>query len=246
MTTARDIYNQLKIMLTGCRHISDAYEISSMFVKEYPEHRELIVSIINGKHYYDSTISIKSIKSTISDINMARYIDDVTTIIDNVCEGKVISDIQRRTFLKLSKSKVSNPSLKESRNTDTSTGYETKNCPHCNHPRKDTKYTNYVICGYHESVQGMEKQGCGKDWCFTCGKMLCKNWADDSLFLETNRFHERSCCMQYALDNKKDYLKDFCHCLNTHVNRTSIIDELENELAIDIDMSTASLSDDKN
>ena len=34
----------------------------------------------------------------------------------------------------------------------------------------------YVICGYINSNKGYDWNGCGKDWCAKCNKMLCKSW----------------------------------------------------------------------
>ena len=44
-----DIYKNLKVMLSGCKHISDAYDIGNLFIKKYPQHKNPINSIINGK-----------------------------------------------------------------------------------------------------------------------------------------------------------------------------------------------------
>jgi len=94
-----------------------------------------------------------------------------------------------------------------------------KVCPHCkivrNYAYEDT---NYVICGYGNK-NGYDWIGCRKDWCFQCGKKLCKSWYLNKLFNTFNRYHNGICCKRYARKNSESYKNDYCHCINNHVNR---------------------------
>lgn len=109
------------------------------------------------------------------------------------------------------------------KNQDTSTQYSSnvslisKNCPHCEKKIYDYDNKHYIICGYTE--KGYDWIGCGKDWCFKCGKKLCKSWDKNSLFDTINRFHNGKCCKVYAQRHNSNYYNDFCQCLNKYVNR---------------------------
>ena len=79
-----------------------------------------------------------------------------------------------------------------------------KKCPHCNKTTKLPENTTYVICGYNDKKMDNNNK-CGKDWCFKCGKRLCKSLFIDDLFEPKNRFHTNNCCYNYAQFNDLDY-----------------------------------------
>lgn len=85
-----------------------------------------------------------------------------------------------------------------------------KNCPHCNKTTISNNTTKNIICGY--TNKGFDWKGCGNDWCFQCGKKLCKNWEKDSLFTISNRNHDTKCCKNHAASKNSDYLKEYCQC----------------------------------
>lgn len=85
-----------------------------------------------------------------------------------------------------------------------------KNCPHCNNSGVYDENKDYVICGYDE--KGFDWQGCGCDWCFECGKRLCKNWDTHQLFNVYNRFHNGKCCKNHAFQKGLNYLEEYCFC----------------------------------
>lgn len=216
------IYNSLKVLLSGCKHISDAYEISELFINEYPAHKKLIKSIIHGK-VYENTMSIKNIHGTITDISLLTYKEDVIDLIDNICDGRSISEPQKRSFLRLGKMKIIKPfSCHNDEKKQDKIELEKKKCPHCGHICIAQEGTEYIVCGYSDPQKGFDFQGCGRDWCFKCGKILCKIWEQDSLFLEMNRHHNGECCVNHAKKNGKNYTLDYCQCINHHVNRNNI------------------------
>lgn len=92
-----------------------------------------------------------------------------------------------------------------------------KPCPHCNKLFIGTKKTNYLICGFTD--KGFDWKGCGKDWCFVCGKKLCKSWNINQLFNIDNRCHNDKCCKSYAHKLTESYKKNYCQCENWYVNR---------------------------
>ena len=66
-------------------------------------------------------------------------------------------------------------------------------------------------------VEKMNNNGCGKDWCFRCGKKLCKSWFVDDLFNPENCFHTIKCCMLDAELKEENYYKTYCRCSTIHV-----------------------------
>ena len=85
-----------------------------------------------------------------------------------------------------------------------------KKCPHCFHILNMPATTQYVICGYHNSTYGYDWNGCGRDWCFHCNKMLCKRWETNNLHLQMNRHHDDECCLIHAQENNYKYPDDYC------------------------------------
>ncbi|ARF10303.1 hypothetical protein Hokovirus_1_182 [Hokovirus HKV1] len=79
-----------------------------------------------------------------------------------------------------------------------------KCCPHCNYPTYGLATTKKIICDYNN--------GCGNDWCFDCGKKLCKNWSKNSLYNPNNNFHNNGCCKLAAKKSGEDYYENYCLC----------------------------------
>ena len=171
-------------------------------------------------------MSIKNIHGIINDISLLMYREDVIDLIDNICNEKNISESQKRTFLRMATMKIIKPY--ENKNNKTSNkhninkNYTSKPCPHCGHICTVDKNTEYIICGYIDNNKGYDYRGCGKDWCFKCGKILCKVWDKDSLFLLMNRYHNAECCLKHSKKHNHKY-EDYCQCINTHVNRNNMV-----------------------
>lgn len=92
----------------------------------------------------------------------------------------------------------------------------TKKCPHCHKNITEPEDTSYLICGYESNGY---QHGCRNDWCFQCGKKLCKNWHGHQLFNKANRIHDSTCCKHHALKYKNNYYDDYCMCDNEYVKR---------------------------
>lgn len=216
------IHKDLKILLSGCKHVLDGHNIGTMFVKQYPMYDNFITNIVNGKIYENST-SIAHIRETIIDISMLKYKEEVIDLIDNICNGRTINEIQKRAFLRLSKMKIMKPfTLSNKIDSLANAELEKKKCPHCGNLCTAHKNSEYIICGYSDSQKGYDFQGCGRDWCFKCEKILCKIWNQDTLFLELNRNHNSHCCEEHAEKYNKKYPEDYCQCINQYVNRNGI------------------------
>lgn len=89
-----------------------------------------------------------------------------------------------------------------------------KPCPHCGLIKKAPFGTSYVVCGVDSrGIISIDfDNGCLNDWCFECGKKLCKNWCKDALHNQINRVHSIECCSAHAIENGGTYPDDYCIC----------------------------------
>lgn len=85
-----------------------------------------------------------------------------------------------------------------------------KPCPHCGKELLLPVGSTYAICGRMMSMD-QYTGGCGRDWCFLCGKKLCKSWDKNKLFMHSKRKHTSTCCIKYAKKNKLR-TNDMCRC----------------------------------
>lgn len=215
-------YVEFSHILSGCRTITDAYFFADIYLKSNQEMRTLIYSMINGKRY-DQVLNLKSVKCALEVTNEEKYKEDADEYMENYVQ-KTYDNIQKKTFNRIIKNKPNKPHdiIKKKLNISECVQqvYITKNCPSCDCPSKCPIDTKYTICGYANSATGYDWKGCGKDWCFECGKMLCKSWDVNKLHLPMNRFHDIECCEHHSILNKKDYMQNYCQCCNKNVNRT--------------------------
>lgn len=216
-------YVEFSHILSGCRTITDAYFFAEIYLKSNPEMGTLIYSMINGKRY-DQVLDLKSIKSALEITNDQKYKEDADEYMENYIQ-KTSDNIQKKTFNRIIRYKPHKPHDMVKKKSDMlecgiQQVYITKNCPHCESPTTCPIDTKYTICGYANSATGYDWKGCGKDWCFECGKMLCKSWDANKLLLQMNRFHDVECCEHHACLHNKDYIQNYCQCSNKNVNRT--------------------------
>jgi len=209
-------YNEFNTILSGCKTILDAYYFGDIYLKYNPEMRLLINSMINGKKY-EHVLSFKSMMSAIHSINNYTYKDEADDLID-IYILKTSDTIQLKTLKKISKNKIIRDVI-----IDKQYNKINKNCPHCSQISTDTIDKSYTICGYTDEHKGYDWKGCGKDWCFKCGKKLCKSWESDKLFLLLNRYHNDTCCKNDAIKNNKKYEEVYCQCNNENVHRLDLL-----------------------
>jgi len=231
------IYNRFKNVLSGCRTIIDAFKFANQFIKKYPGSKDIIYTMIRSKKY-DNILDFKSIKGELEQLNLNIYREDVDekiNIIFKTCNEQ--EQIQKKSLMRISKIKPIKPQKRDKiieyvlndniRNEMKFTLI--KSCPHCGEECIADKDTDYIICGFQNTHKGFDWSGCGKDWCYKCEKMLCKEWRRDQLFVESNRIHDTKCCLEYAnlLNEKykdiimlgKTYPDDYCQCINKNVKR---------------------------
>jgi hypothetical protein len=211
-------YNEIKQVISGCNTIQDAYNFMNMYLKRNPEMRDIATSIVNGKNY-DKYVDFDTMKNILSDINNCEYQEDAIDIIGRNFKTE-INQLQMKAFTRIANCKPIRPDKKDTSyynktnnmlNNDSS--LVTKKCPHCHHDCISCDNTTYIICGYQNIYTGFDMIGCGRDWCFRCGKKLCKQWHENSLFIDINRIHNDECCKVYAEQNNFSYPEDFCQCI---------------------------------
>jgi len=228
-------YTQFKHILSGCRSILDAYYFADIYVKRNPEMKNIIHSMINGKRY-ENVLDFRTMKNVLYDISKIQYQDDADKVIDMMTK-KTTDSTQLKTLSRSAKVKP----VRQIQKSDTEIAqydpkniryvkiktfdYETyadtvtKPCPHCNHNCTASADASYLICGYSDPKMGYDWDGCGCDWCFRCGKLLCKSWENNKLFVDQNCIHNDECCRKHAKEHNNNYPNDYCQCSNDNVKR---------------------------
>jgi hypothetical protein len=169
--------------------------------------KALMISYLNIAHY---TIKMNMQKFIIylGAIDIIYYRENAQAILNDIEIN--INDIAQLNTLKRI---IKNKPFKQ----DNSAISENKSCPHCDKKTTMPHNNNYVICGYTQ--KGFDWKGCGKDWCFSCEKKLCKSWHGNVLYNKLNRYHNSKCCKSFASHSNDDYLTNYCMCTNENVNR---------------------------
>lgn len=205
-----EIICEIKNILEGCHSIIDAHYFRLYYIKIYPQYEKLINSLIDGYSYFDN-FDIISKEEIIKDIINCDDRDKAFNIIE-----KHVTRSNDNFFINCSNKIADRKGIKHDDKK-----IITKCCPHCNHKISAPKDTVYVICGYHDSNLGYDQKGCGKDFCFSCGKKLCKSWFENNLHNELNRYHDDTCCKMKAIDNDEEY-SNYCDCgaINRNVHTT--------------------------
>lgn len=216
-----ELYKRFREVLRGCNSIIDAFYFADKYIKKYPNNKELINSMIQGRQYND-ILDMRTIKNTLEELNKCQYRDDVDEMINKIAKNGRLDTVQTRSLLRISRmkpvritkiSKEKMAEIKKDERVDI-----TKKCPHCGSECTTKSDTDYIICGYHDSRIGFDWSGCGKDWCFQCEKILCKSWDVNQLFNDINRIHDDECCRKHAESHGKNY-DDYCQCINMNVRR---------------------------
>lgn len=227
-------YYEIKSILSGCRNITDAKYLIKLYLKNNSESKKLAYSLLYGKIYDDSN-NFNTFFELMNNINDSDNYEYCTKIINDFYPNKNCNSLQIKTLTKILNKKniiknnetntyqtdglnnflnlTNNKNNKKTKHNDI-----VKNCPHCSKQYIGYDGLTHVICGYHNQHYGYDWKGCMKDWCFTCGKKLCKSWNENKLYLEINRIHDSECCKKYASNNCELY-ENYCQCNNKYVKR---------------------------
>jgi len=165
---------------------------------------------------YSSKIGIKKFNKIVKIINNFEYRDEIREYI-NIFENK-LNNVQKNVILRIMDVKKikCNDTIDTSSYDRNDTTVVRKRCPHCNKMFNNVNNIIYIICGYNG--RKMDNSGCGKDWCFRCGKKLCKSWFIDDLFKSVNRYHTIKCCMLHSELKGENFYESYCRCNSIHVD----------------------------
>lgn len=203
-------YNTANMFLNKIKEASDINNIQLIYTYykdniSDPDELILFESLID-KDLFNNKISVDVFLHQLSELNETIFHENVTDIIDQLKEDNM-NTAQINTLNRIyNKNKFKyQHKLKHNRIK--------KNCPHCNREYIGNEDDYYAICGYspHNNPKGYDHFGCQRDWCFRCGKKLCKNFQVDELFIHNNRIHNKKCCSQRAKLFGMNY-NDFCQC----------------------------------
>jgi hypothetical protein len=230
-------YNEIRNILSGCKNIDDAKYIMKIYLRNNPESKKIAMSVLFGQTYEDN-ISSNILHEIMEKINNCSNYDMCLKLINEYYPNDNNNILKLKTLKKmLSKKEIikNNNSLhninphqnylininlncSNKQNKKIKQNEILKECPHCSKPYIGNENLTHVICGYNNSHQGFDWEGCTKDWCFSCGKKLCKSWIENKLYLEINRTHNFECCKKHASTNCELY-GNYCQCNNKYVNR---------------------------
>ncbi len=179
---------------------------------------KLMESLID-KNNYKKKMRRNEFNKFISDIQKIEFREDAEDTIKNIYDYTE-DQAQINTIERIINKKPLKPnviSLQDIRDNYEKPKLISKNCPHCGMEKLERSDYDYVICGY--GSKGFDWHGCGFDWCFTCGKKLCKCWNVNHLYNVKNRYHNGKCCKSHAIKTCAAYPEEYCQCRTKFVQR---------------------------
>lgn len=207
-------YTEFSHILNGCRTILDAVYFANIYSLRNPEMYNIIYSMVYGKRY-EKVLDFKTMIIIIETIKNSDNKDSIDNLIYDLIYSdakKTTDPAQIKTIMRLRSSKIfiQNDIIVQNHNKNIK--LISKKCPHCNNSCLLNENHKYVICGYTDTHTGYDWNGCGKDWCFKCGKKLCKSWIENNLHVEINRTHNKECCHTHSKIHGFNYPDDYCIC----------------------------------
>lgn len=189
---------------------------------------KLLRSMIQ-KYKPNKSLSFQEFKSCVETIQNSKYseskkiYENIKTQTDDVAQ---LNTLKRIVQMKSTNNMKKNNTPSIDSNTkdpdldlDSDIIYKYKPCPHCSKRNMAKEGTQYIVCGY--TTRGYDSRGCRMDWCFKCGKKLCKQWDIDILYDENNRIHDNKCCKNFANKTNDTYPDNYCQCHYENVNRNT-------------------------
>jgi len=199
-----EIFYEYKDKIINASDNCDGTSILNDALKLTTNHTEqkLLESLINDDTY-NIKMDLDKFIIYLNILDFIYYYDDAQKILEDILQ-QIKNTAQVNTLKRI----IKNKPIKQSNNDLTI--LLNKQCPHCDQKTYGNATCYYLICGYN--IRGFDWKGCGRDWCFICGKKLCKSWNINSLFNQINRYHNGKCCKKYATTNGFKYPDDFCMC----------------------------------
>lgn len=203
-----------KHIFSGASSIDDIIFLRSKCpVEDY----QIIDSITRSQNFQQciSNIQMNKIIKTLVSLKYKdecnKYLDEFKNKKYNNClqfDQSNYNSAQTDTFAKIISTKLIDESYIDFPKIE-------KECPHCGRINKAPFGTKYIVCGIDTmGIFPMDNfdNACLNDWCFTCGKKLCKNWYTNQLYDEANRTHDKNCCKIHALKYNNQYPLEYCQC----------------------------------
>ena len=108
-----DKCKEFRYDLSGCRTIMDAHYFADIYATKYPEIKNIIFSMVNGKRY-DTVIDFKTMKSILDAVNSSQFRDNIEELVTSSL-GETFDNTQKKTLEKILKAKLPRPqnSVKE-------------------------------------------------------------------------------------------------------------------------------------
>jgi len=217
--TDQNYYNIFLSFSKSLNNISDIKHLCDVYSGKVSH--EMTIKIMESMVYKKQNLSIgfEDFIDILELINKCSYRDDARKLVIEAL--KRTADLpQRNSLIRIFNSKPLRPhivTMKEFRHTNKSSDEMVeKSCPHCGKNKIQDKDITYTVCGYDHN--GFDWSGCQHDWCFRCGKKLCKSWHIDELFNSNNRYHSEKCCKNWAGKNNENYKENYCQCNKVYVD----------------------------
>jgi hypothetical protein len=210
-----ELHRQFLNAVRGLDSEDDINYILNLSISRIRNERErlLLESAYNGVRRNPRLIGYIKFTEIINDLMKLSTKKDIMDELKKLNDKDIVG-YQRAVLMRILKSK-SNMDSNDSTDTEKSSIVITKKCPHCMTECSMPNKTTYVVCGY--AYGAFDWKGCKRDWCFYCGKKLCKKWKRHNLFIHENRFHTMVCCKKYASKTGYDP-NDYCDCNYSMVN----------------------------
>jgi hypothetical protein len=196
---------------SGCRNIMDSFHFVNTFINnpEFENVKEYSNSMVYGREY-TNCVGMLTMLKLLEKVFYCQYREEGNEIIDN--NKQYLSNIQRKSLTRILENKPYKPTEYENSLQNISINKISKCCPHCGVYNLGDIDKSYAICGFNDDNKGYDWIGCGNDWCFKCGKKLCKNWMKDFLFDPEKRYHNGFCCKEKANNKNENYEENYCLC----------------------------------
>jgi hypothetical protein len=194
-------------------------DINFIIDKCNKDDEDIIKNIVKtNKYVTEKNMKIKvgysSMKKIMEEIDKQKYRKISYEYLDDLKKICYFDDVQLSVLDKMIELKKIN---EQYINIDYDAPIESKKCPHCGTINTAPIGTTYIVCGV--DMQGKKSinelnliETCRNDWCFVCGKKLCKNWYNDELYIKKNRIHNDKCCEKHAEQHGFKYPDDYCQC----------------------------------
>lgn len=203
-------YYKYKHIFSGAQTIEDIQYLREKCPKEDYPLIDSLIRTIKIKH----KLSFIKMNEILLELKKLKYLEECQKYLENFPEYKE-DKLQNSVITKILTSKKSNITYIDLPMLD-------KNCPHCGTINSAPLGTTYIVCGVDSrgitSINNLNGVNyCFGDWCFECGKKLCKSWYENELYNSANRKHDSTCCQLHAIKNGFKYPQDYCNCVSLNL-----------------------------